>query len=42
MLDHLAYMELGVATARRGWVEAPRIVNSWPLEKLRHWRQPAR
>ncbi|HTY78321.1 MAG TPA: DNA polymerase/3'-5' exonuclease PolX [Candidatus Bathyarchaeia archaeon] len=41
MLDHLGYMELGVATARRGWVGASQIVNTWPLEKLRSWRQPA-
>ena len=37
MLDHLGYMELGVATARRGWVEASRVINTWPAEKLRAW-----
>ena len=42
MLDHLGYMELGVATARRGWVEAAQIVNTWPVAKLRQWRQSAR
>jgi DNA polymerase (family 10) len=37
MLDHLGYMELGVATARRGWVEASSVINTWPAEKLRTW-----
>jgi DNA polymerase (family 10) len=42
MLDHLGYMELGVATARRGWVEAPAVINTWPVEKLRAWLARAR
>jgi DNA polymerase (family 10) len=42
MLDHLGYMELGVATARRGWVEAPGVVNTWPAGKLRGWLDAAR
>jgi DNA polymerase (family 10) len=37
MLDHLGYMELGIATARRGWVEASSVINTWPVEKLRAW-----
>jgi DNA polymerase (family 10) len=37
MLDHLGYMELGVATARRGWVEAAGVVNTWPVDRLRTW-----
>jgi DNA polymerase (family 10) len=36
-LDHLRYMELAVATARRGWVEAPGLINTWPLNRLRAW-----
>jgi DNA polymerase (family 10) len=35
-------MELGVATARRGWVEAPDVINTWPLEKLRAWLSATR
>lgn len=31
---HLAYMEYGVATARRGWVEPARVINTWPLGQL--------
>lgn len=42
MLDHLGYMELGVATARRGWVEASSVINTWPADKLRAWLQRAR
>ena len=26
--SHLRYMELGVATARRGWLEAPKVINT--------------
>lgn len=32
--DHLRY---GVLTARRGWVEADRCVNTWSAKKLRSW-----
>jgi DNA polymerase (family 10) len=42
VLDHFAWMELGVATARRGWVEASQVVNTWPLPRLLAWtRRPA-
>ena len=37
MLDHLGWMELGVATARRGWTETRQVVNTWPLPKLLAW-----
>jgi DNA polymerase (family 10) len=37
VLDHLACMELGVATARRGWVEAPAVINTWPAKTLHAW-----
>lgn len=30
-------MKYGVITARRGWVEADRVINTWPLAKLLHW-----
>jgi DNA polymerase (family 10) len=42
MLDHLGYMELGVATARRGWVEASSVINTWPADTLRTWLRTAR
>lgn len=32
--EHLRYIELGTATARRGWAEKDDIINTLPLEKL--------
>ncbi|HKV44060.1 MAG TPA: PHP domain-containing protein, partial [bacterium] len=32
--DHLRAMEYGIGTARRGWVEAPSVINTWPLTQL--------
>ncbi len=32
--SELSYMELGVATARRGWAEKKDIINALPLKKL--------
>ena len=37
MLDHLGWMEVGVATARRGWTETRQVVNTWPAPKLLAW-----
>jgi DNA polymerase (family 10) len=31
---HLANMRYGVTMARRGWLEAPDILNTLPLEKF--------
>lgn len=36
-LAHLDLMEFGVTNARRGWVEARHVVNTWPLERFRLW-----
>ena len=33
--DHLRYMELGVATARRGWLEKKNIINTSSLKEIR-------
>jgi DNA polymerase (family 10) len=33
--DHLALMRFGVATARRGWLEAKDVLNTLPVEQLR-------
>lgn len=32
--EHLSYIELGIAQARRGWAEKKDIINTQPLEKL--------
>ncbi|MFX1520016.1 MAG: DNA polymerase/3'-5' exonuclease PolX [Promethearchaeota archaeon] len=33
--DHLRYLELGIATARRGWLEKENIINSLSLKELK-------
>jgi DNA polymerase (family 10) len=35
-LDHLRYMELGIATARRGWLEKKDVINSLELSELKN------
>jgi DNA polymerase (family 10) len=31
---HFAFLECGIAQARRGWAERKDIVNAWPVEKM--------
>lgn len=33
-LHELGYMQFGVAQARRAWIEADDVINTWPLGKL--------
>lgn len=35
--EELALMRYGVMVARRGWIEAPSVINTWPLKQLRKW-----
>jgi len=35
--EHFALMHYGVSTARRGWVSAAQVVNTWPLERVLVW-----
>ena len=35
--DHFAYLEYGVAVARRGWVEPEQVINTWDTERLLAW-----
>jgi DNA polymerase (family 10) len=35
--DNMAWMRLGVLTARRGWAEAGDIINTWDLERVKEW-----
>lgn len=38
--EHMLFMKLGVAQARRGWATAEDIINAQPIEKLlRHFKQ---
>ncbi len=36
-VDELGCIALGVATARRGWIERDEVINTWPVEKLLAW-----
>jgi len=41
-LGQLDTMRLGVAIARRAWVEPAGVINTWPVDRLRAWaRGPA-
>jgi len=42
VLDQLETIELGVATARRAWVEKAGVINALPLGQLRAWAERAR
>jgi DNA polymerase (family 10) len=35
--DQLDLMHFGVLTARRGWVEAPTVLNTWSFERFVDW-----
>lgn len=38
-IAHLDLMEFGIANARRAWVEARHVVNTWSYERFREWLQ---
>ncbi len=42
VLDDLACMELGVATARRGWTEKHDVLNTWRVADLLAWTRRQR
>jgi len=35
--DQMDLLHFGVLTARRGWVEAENVINTWPVEKFVQW-----
>lgn len=35
--DHLDLMHYGVRTARRGWIRAEQVINTWPVERFLAW-----
>jgi DNA polymerase (family 10) len=37
--DEMDLMHYGISTARRGWVEAQSVINTWPLERFLNWVQ---
>jgi DNA polymerase (family 10) len=40
--DHLGLLFYGIATARRGWITAPDVINTWDLEALLKWLRDRR
>lgn len=41
-LEHLEFLRYGVLTARRGWVTAEAVINTWSLTRLRRWLRDRR
>ena len=41
-LNQLDNMSLGVATARRAWIEKSDVINTWPLDRLLAWTYKTR
>ncbi|HEX9092234.1 MAG TPA: DNA polymerase/3'-5' exonuclease PolX [Anaerolineales bacterium] len=35
--EDMDYLHFGVSTARRAWVEAEDVINTWPVQKLLEW-----
>lgn len=42
VLDQLDNMSLGVAVARRAWIEQSDVINTWPLDTLLTWARKSR
>ncbi len=36
-ISNLNFMQYGVYTARRGWIEPPSVINTWPIGQVREW-----
>ncbi len=36
-ISHLDFMQYGVYTARRGWIEPQSVINTWPVGQVREW-----
>lgn len=36
-IDQMDLLRYGIITARRGWVEARSVINTWPLEQFLDW-----
>lgn len=36
-IDQMDLLKYGILTARRGWVSADSVINTWPLAKFRDW-----
>lgn len=40
--EQMDLLYFGVTTARRGWVEAPSVINTWPVEQFIAWTRKRR
>ncbi|HVU10229.1 MAG TPA: DNA polymerase/3'-5' exonuclease PolX [Phototrophicaceae bacterium] len=38
-IDQMDLLRFGIITARRGWVEAKSVINTWPLDQFLEWVQ---
>ncbi len=36
-ISHLDFMQYGVYTARRGWIEPQSVINTWPVDRVKEW-----
>jgi len=36
-VGHMDFLRYGVGTAQRGWLTADDVINTWPLDRLRHF-----
>ncbi|MEU8108743.1 DNA polymerase/3'-5' exonuclease PolX [Nonomuraea muscovyensis] len=41
-VPHLAHLRYGIGTAQRGWLTPDRVINSWPLSRLRKFLRKGR
>jgi len=41
-LAHLDFMQYGVYTARRGWIERKSVINTWTFRQLQKWLEERR
>jgi DNA polymerase (family 10) len=37
LLDQMSRGPFGVSVARRAWIEARQVLNTWPVEELLRW-----
>jgi DNA polymerase (family 10) len=37
--DHMDFLSYGINNARRGWVTAKSVINTWSLDQFKHWTQ---
>ncbi|MBC8100677.1 MAG: DNA polymerase/3'-5' exonuclease PolX, partial [Armatimonadetes bacterium] len=38
-IEQMDLLHYGIRTARRGWVTAPSVINTWSVERFMSWAQ---